>query len=134
MIEALFAILCLVGIIAAVNFNYDALCVLRASGAQGISTETNTGVQVGPTGLCKAVLHATEVGGTLAVKLQGSATLDGTYYDLPGGVFLDPADGAAVDTAGKYEIYVKTDFPYIRTHSVVASAAATWESFLATAE
>lgn len=134
MIGAIIALLSLLGIIAAVHFNYDALSVLRASGSQGVGTETNTGLDIGPTGLCKAVLHATVVGGTLAVKLQGSSALAGTYYDIPGSVFLDPADGAAVDTAGKYEIYIKTEFQYLRTHSVVASSPATWECFLATAE
>lgn len=134
MIEALYAILCLLGIIAAVHFNYDALSVLRASGAQGIGNEVNTGVEVGPTGLCKAVVHATVVGGTLAVHLEGSSALDGTYYDIPGGVFLNPTDGATIDAAGKYEIYIKTDHKFIRTDATVAGGAATWEAFLATAE
>ena len=118
----------------AISFTYDALAVLRASGSQGVGNETGTGVEVGPTGLVKAVVHATVVGGTLAVHLEGSSALAGTYYDIPGGAFLNPTDGATIDAAGKYEIYIKTDHKFIRTYSTVASSAATWECFLSTAE
>ena len=136
MIGAIIALLSLLGIIALVHFNYDALAILRASGSQGVSTETNTGVEVGPTGLCKAILHVTTVGSsaTLNAKIQGSTALAGTYYDIPGGQWLDPTDGAIIDAAGKYEIFIKTDFSFLRTVATVATAAVTWEAFLATAE
>ena len=75
-----------------------------------------------------------ESGATLAAHLEGSATLDGTYYDIPGGVFLDPADGAAIDSTGQYEIYVKTDFSFLRVVSVVSTDDITWECFLSTAD
>jgi len=134
MIEQLTAIFIL-GLILAITFNYDALLVLRSSGSQGVGTETGTGLDLRNDALVKAVCHVTVVGasGTLAAHLEGSDD-DSTYYDIPGGVSLDPADGAAIDAVGKYEIYVKTAFRYVRIVGVVATAAITWESFLATAE
>ncbi|MCK5127908.1 MAG: hypothetical protein KAR42_16745 [candidate division Zixibacteria bacterium] len=137
MIGAIIAILALLGIIAAVHSNYDALCVLRASALQASGdTETGTGIELGPTDVVKAICHVTvvESGGTLAPHLEGSETLDGTYYDIPGGVFLDPTDGAIIDAVGQYEIYVKTDFEFIRVVGVVATADVTWECFLAVAD
>ncbi len=137
MIGAIIALLSLLGIIAAVHSNYDALCVLRASALQAAGdTETGTGIELGPTGLVKAVCHVTVVGtsASLAAHLEGSETLDGSYYDIPGGVFLDPADGAAIDSVGQYEIYVKTDFNFIRVVGVVTTEDITWECFLAKAD
>lgn len=136
MIGSIIAILALLGIIAAVHSTYDALCVLRASALQASGdTETGTGIELGPTGIVKAIAHVTTVvsGGSLAAHLEGSATLDGTYYDIPGGVFLDPADGADIDAAGQYEIYIKTDFNFIRVVGVVSTQNITWECFLTTA-
>lgn len=116
------------------EFTYDALAVLRASGSQGVGTETGTGVALGPTGVIKANCVVTVVGasGTLTLHLEGSDD-DSTYYDIPGGAFLDPSDGAVIDAVGKYEIYIKTAFEYIRTVAVVATAAITWECFLSEA-
>lgn len=137
MIEAIIVFLSILGAIALVHSNYDALCVLRASALQAAGdTETGIGVKLGPTGLVKGVLHVTVVGtsASLAAHLEGSATLDGSYYDIPGGVFLDPADGEDVDTAGQYEIFIKTEFPFIRVIGVATTEDVTWECFLATAE
>ncbi len=135
MIGAILAILAFVGIIAAVHSTYDALAVLRASALQSTGTETGTGVELGPTGIVKAIAHVTvvESGATLAAHLEGSSALAGTYYDIPGGVFLDPADGAIIDSTGQYEIYIKTDFEFIRVVGVVANDDVTWECFLSTA-
>lgn len=136
MIGSILAILALVGIIALVHSTYDALAVLRASALQSTGTETGTGVQLGPTAIVRAIAHVTvvETGASMTVKLQGSATLAGTYYDIPGGVFLDPADGAAIDAVGQYEIYIKTDFGFLRVVSVVSTDDITWECFLSTAD
>ena len=137
MIGAIIALLSLLGIIAAVHSNYDALCVLRASALQAAGdTETGIGIELGPTGLVKAVCHVTVVGTSaeLAAHLEGSETLGGTYVDIPGGVFLDPEDGEDIDTAGQYEIFIKTDFPFIRVVGVATTEDVTWECFLATAE
>jgi hypothetical protein len=137
MIGSIIAFLSLLGVIALVHSNYDALCVLRASALQASGdTETGIGIKLGPTGLVKGVLHVTvvESGASLAAHLEGSATLDGSYYDIPGGVFLDPADGEDVDAAGQYEIFIKTEFPFIRVVGVVSTDDVTWECFLATAE
>lgn len=136
MIGALIAILSLLGIMALVHSTYDALAVLRASALQSTGTETGTGIELGPTGIVRAIAHVTvvESGASLAAHLEGSETLDGTYYDIPGGVFLDPADGADIDTAGQYEIYFKTDFEFIRVVGVVSTDNITWECFLTTAD
>lgn len=134
MIEQLLAILVL-GLIFGITFNYDALLVLRSSGIQGTGTENGTALDLKNDSLVKAVCNVTvvESGATLAAHLEGSDD-NSTFYDLPGGVFLDPADGAAIDTAGKYEIYVKTAFRYIRVVGVVTTDDIIWEAFLATAE
>jgi len=136
MIGALIAILSLLGIMALVHSTYDALAVLRASALQPTGTETGTGIELGPTGIVRAIAHVTEVdsGASLAAHLEGSATLNGTYYDIPGGVFLDPADGANIDAAGQYEIYIRTDHKFIRVVGVVAENDVTWECFLTTAD
>lgn len=111
---------------------YDLLSELRASGSQPASTENSVGKEVGPTDIIRGVAEVTVVGSsaTLTQKLQGSATLNGTYYDIPGGSFLDPADGAVIDSTGKYEIYIKTDFAFVRVNSVVATAAITHRCIL----
>ena len=135
MIGSIIAFLSLLGIIAAVHSTYDALAVLRASALQSTGTETGTGIEVGPTGIVKAIAHVTvvESGATLTAHVEGSETLDGTYYDIPGGVFLDPTDGAVIDSTGQYEIYIKTDFNFLRVVGVVATDDITWECFLSTA-
>lgn len=136
MIGALIAILSLLGIMALVHSTYDALAVLRASALQSTGTETGTGIELGPTAIVRAIAHVTvvESGASLAAHLEGSETLDGTYYDIPGGVFLDPADGADIDSTGQYEIYFKTDFEFIRVVGVVSTDDITWECFLTTAD
>ncbi|HDR67997.1 MAG TPA: hypothetical protein ENN61_02980 [Bacteroidaceae bacterium] len=75
----------------------------------------------------------TEVGtdGTLTLNLQGSSD-NSTFYDIPGSNFLDPSDGDVIDAVGKYEVFFKTDFRYIRTKAVVATAAITHQVFLTT--
>ena len=136
MIGSIIAILALLGIIAAVHGTYDALAVLRASALQaGGDTETGIGIELGPTGIVKAICHVTvvESGASLAAHLEGSETLDGNYYDIPGGVFLNPADGADIDAAGQYEIYIKTDHEFIRVVGVATTDDITWECFLTTA-
>lgn len=135
MIGSIIAFLSLLGIIAAVHSTYDALAVLRASALQSTGTETGTGIEVGPTGIVKAIAHVTvvESGATLTAHVEGSETLDGTYYDIPGGAFLDPTDGAVIDSTGQYEIYIKTDFNFLRVVGVVATDDITWECFLSTA-
>ncbi len=136
MIGSIIAILSLLAIIAAVHSTYDALAVLRASALQSTGTETGTGVELGPTHIVKAIAHVTvvESGASLAAHLEGSTALAGTYYDIPGGVFLDPADGADIDAVGQYEIYVKTDFAFVRVVGVVSTDDITWECFLSTAD
>lgn len=117
------------------KFTYDALAVLRASASQAVGSENGDAVQLGPTKIIKANIVVTVVGssGTLDAKLQGSTTESGTYYDIPGGQFLDPTDGAIIDAVGKYEIFVQTDFDWIRTVGTVATAAITWQCFLSEA-
>ena len=136
MIGAIIALFSLLGIIALVHSTYDALAVLRASALQSTGTETGTGVELGPTGIVRAIAHVTvvESGASLAAHLEGSETLDGSYYDIPGGVFLDPADGEDIDSVGQYEIYIKTEFPFIRVVGVVTTEDITWECFLTTAD
>jgi len=117
------------------NVIHDALNELRASGSQSAGTEYGTGKALGPTQLVKAVaiVTAVESGGTLTLNLQGSDD-DSTYYDIPGSNFLDPADGAVIDAVGKYEVYCKTGFRYVRTKGVVATAAITYQVLLTTPE
>lgn len=136
MIGAIIAFLSLLGIMGLVHSTYDALAVLRASALQSTGTETGTGIELGPTGIVRAIAHVTvvESEASLAAHLEGSETLDGSYYDIPGGVFLDPADGEDIDSAGQYEIYIKTEFPFIRVIGVVTTDDITWESFLTTAD
>ncbi len=111
---------------------YDLLSELRALGLQPVSSENGDGKDVGPIDVVRGVVLVTvvESGGTVAVHLEGSATENGTYYDLPGGVFLDPADGATIDSTGIYEIYVKTDFRWVRAVSVVAGDSVTHQVIL----
>ena len=136
MIGAIIALLSLLGIIAAVHSTYDALAVLRASALQSTGTETGTGIELGPTGIVRAIAHVTvvESGATLTAHLEGSTALAGTYYDIPGGSFLDPTDGAVINETGQYELYFKTDFKFIRVVGVVATDDITWECFLTTAD
>ena len=110
---------------------YDALTALRASGSQGVGTENGDSIDLGILGLVRAVISVSVVGssGTLAAKIQGSSD-DSTFYDLPGGVFLDPSDGATIDAVGEYEIYIKSALRYFRVVGVVATAAITWECYL----
>lgn len=110
---------------------YDALGSLRASSSQAVGTENGESLDLGILALCRAVVAVTVVGSgaTLAAKIQGSSD-DSTWYDLPGGVFLDPSDGANIDAVGEYEIFIKSDFRYFRVVGVVATDAITWESYL----
>lgn len=102
---------------------YDVLAELKALGLQPTGTENGNGKDLGPTKLIRAVAVVTvvESGATLTQKIQGSATEDGTYYDIPGGSFLDPSDGAVIDAVGIYEIFIKTAFRWLRSVSVVAN-------------
>lgn len=111
---------------------YDVLSELRALGLQPVSSENGDGKDLGPIDVVRGVVVVTvvESGATVAVHLEGSATENGTYYDLPGGVFLDPADGATIDAIGIYEVYVKTDFRWIRAVSVVAGDEVTHQVLL----
>ena len=110
---------------------YDALAALRASGLQGTGTENGDSIDLGILGLVRAVVSVSvvESGASIAIKIQGSSD-DSTFYDLPGGVFLDPSDGAAIDAVGEYEIYIKSALRYFRVVGVVATAAITWECYL----
>jgi hypothetical protein len=111
------------------KFTVDALLELRSSAAQSAGTEYGDGKDIGPLGkIARAILTATSIGesATITANLQGSDD-NSTFYDIPGAAFLDPADGAAIDAAGQYEVYFKTDFRYIRMKSVVANAACTWQ-------
>lgn len=112
---------------------YDAMAVLRASSSQSVGTENGDAIDIGPQEkVIRAISSITVVGssGTLTLKIQGSATEDGTYYDIPGTNFLDPSDGAVMDAVGEYEVYFKTAFRWIRMVSVVATAAITHEVYL----
>lgn len=108
---------------------YDLLCELRAESVQGVGTETGTGKELGPTDLIRAICTITANAGTLTLKLQGSDN-DSDYYDIPGSNFLDPDDGAVMDETGQYEVYIKTDFSYIRYVGVVATDDVTYGVFL----
>jgi hypothetical protein len=110
---------------------YDVLTDLRASASQAVGTENGASKDVGPGGdkPIRAVCLVTANAGTITLKLQQSA--DGsTWYDVPGSNFLDPADGAVMDGTGKFEVFVKITQRYVRTVSVVATGAVTWECFL----
>jgi hypothetical protein len=111
---------------------HDVLSELRGSSLQSTGTENGDGKDLGPIDIVRAVAVVTvvESGATLAGKIQGSATEDGTYYDIPGGAFADPADGAAIDTVGIYEIYIKTAFRWLRYNSVVATDDITHQCLL----
>lgn len=111
---------------------YDALADLRAEASMDAGSENGDGKDLGPLALVRAVCSMTVVTatGTLTLKLQGSDTENGTYYDIPGSGFLNPADGAVMGAVGEYEVYVKTAFRWIRTVGVVANAAITWECYL----
>ena len=111
---------------------HDVLSELRGSALQSTGTESGDGKDLGPTDLIRAVAVVTvvESGATLTEKIQGSATEDGTYYDIPGGSFLDPADGAVIDAIGIYEIYIKTAFRWLRSVSVVATDEITHQVLL----
>lgn len=111
---------------------HDVLSELRALGSQPASTENSDAKDLGPTDIIRAVAVVTVVGAsaTLTQKLQGSATEGGTYYDIPGGSFLDPSDGAVIDAVGIYEIFIQTDFRWIRVNSVVATLAITHQCLL----
>lgn len=109
----------------------DILNFLRGSAIQTTGNEEGTSLNLGPLALSKAVVNVTvvESGGTLALKIQGSDD-DSTFYDLPGGVFLDPDDGATIDAVGRYEIFVKSDLQYIRCYGTVAGDDVTYECWL----
>ena len=104
---------------------------LRGSAIQATGNEEGTALNLGTLALSKAVVNVTvvESGGTLALKVQGSSD-NSTFYDLPGGVFLDPSDGATIDAVGRYEIFVKSDLQYIRCYSTVAGDDVTFECWL----
>ena len=110
---------------------YDALAALRASGLQSTGTENGDSIDLGILGLVRAVVSVSvvESGASIAIKIQGSSD-DSTFYDLPGGVFLDPSDGAAIDAVGEYEIYIKSDLRYFRVVGVVSTDDITWECYL----
>ena len=118
------------------HFLSDALLSLRASSSQAIGNEAGASVDMGGgvDKICRAIVTVTVVGtsATLAVKLQGSSD-NSTFYDIPGAGFLDPADGAAIDAVGQYEVYFKSDFRYIRTYGTAGTAAVTWSAELTTA-
>ncbi len=112
---------------------YDVLSELRALGLQPVSSENGDAKDLGgPTKIVRGVVVVTvvESGGTVAVHLEGSATENGTYYDIPGSAFLDPADGATIDAIGIYEIFIQTDFRWIRAVSVVAGDSVTHQVLL----
>ena len=110
---------------------YDALCALRASGLQGVGAENGDSLDLGILALCRAIVSVSvvESGASIAIKIQGSSD-DSTFYDLPGGVFLNPADGANIDAVGEYEIFIKSDFRYFRVVGVVSTDDITWECYL----
>jgi len=112
---------------------YDAMASLRASSSQSVGSENGDPIDVGPLEkVLRAISGITVVGGsaTLTLKLQGSETESGTYYDIPGTNFLDPSDGAVMDAVGEYEVYFKTAFRWVRMVAVVANAAITHEVYL----
>ena len=106
----------------------DAL-ILRASAA-ATAVATGTGVRIGPCALVKAVVHVTALAtsGTLAISIQGGATLGGTYYDIA----LFPV----ISATGIYELHFRTDYPYVRyeTTAVHSTEAITYEIFVTTPE
>ena len=109
----------------------DILNTLRGSALQATGNEAGSSLNLGPLALSKAVVNVTvvESGGTLALKIQGSDD-NSTFYDLSGGVFLDPSDGATIDAVGRYEIFVKSDFDYYRCYGTVAGDDVTYACWL----
>jgi len=110
---------------------YDLLGELRAQAAQAIGSENGTAIDVGSGGttLVRGICTITANAGTLTLKLQGSSD-NSTFYDIPGSNFLDPADGAVMDGTGQFEVYIQTDFQYVRHVGVVAGGAVTYGVFL----
>lgn len=103
----------------------DILNTLRVLAEQAVGTVNGGSNSLGPQRHVKAVLTATSVTGTLAGRLQQSS--DGsTWYDVPGGAFLDPSDGADIDEVGQYEILVDLTLRYVRFVGVVTSDVVTY--------
>lgn len=103
----------------------DILTQLRVLAEQAIGTVNGSANTLGPLRQCKAVLTATVVTGTLDAKLQQSSD-NVTFYDVPGGSFLDPSDGAIINAVGQYSILVDLTMRYVRTVGVVAADVVTW--------
>ena len=108
----------------------DLLSKLRASAEQAVGTENGTALTNGPLRQCKAVINITSISGNLTAKLQQSAD-NSTFYDVPGGGFLDESDGAVMDAAGSFEVLVDLTMRYVRVNGVVASDVVTWDCYLA---
>ena len=112
---------------------YDLLAELKASGSQAIGTVNGATKDLGPGGVrpIKPVACVTVVGSSATLTLKVQQSSDGsTWYDIPGGSFLDPSAGAVIDATGKYEIFIKLTSRYVRYVGVVATAAVTYEVLL----
>lgn len=103
----------------------DILTMLRVLAEQAVGTVNGDGNTLGPLRKCKAVITITVATGNLTAKLQQSSD-NSTFYDVPGGAFLDPSDGAVMDEVGQYEILVDLTMRYVRVVGVVASDVVTW--------
>ena len=107
----------------------DDLVILRALAA-ATAVATGTGQNVGPTGLVKAVVNVTALAtsGTLAISIQGSIAVGGTYYDL----VIFPVIAAV----GVYEAVFRSSYAWIRydTTAVHSTESITYEIFLTTVE
>ena len=116
------------------GITFDLLAQLRASGAQSAGTENGTALTNGPLGLCKAVLSLTSItAGTLTAYLEQSSD-NSTFYRVPGSDFRDASDGAVLDAAGQYEVYVDLEQRYVRVVGVLATGPATWACDIAVAK
>ena len=107
----------------------DLLLNLRASAEQEVGTENGTVLTEGPLRQCKAVINISAISGNLTAKVQQSDD-NSTFYDVPGGGFLDPSDGAVMDEVGQYEVLVDITMRYVRINGVVASDIVTWDCYL----
>ena len=91
-------------------------------------------------GTSQGDIDSLRVGAALNFLLYGYPTVDYfnyrlVYYENTGTdtLHIGPI-GAIIDSTGQYEIYVKTDFSFIRVVGVVATDDVTWECFLAKAD
>lgn len=112
------------------SFTPDLLLNLRASEEQDVGTENGTVLTEGPLRQCKAVINISAIAGNLTAKVQQSSD-NSTFYDVPGGGFLDPSDGAVMDEVGQFEVLLDLTMRYVRINGVVASDTVTWECYLA---